>query len=205
MATNPPNAGKKETSDLTALLQRLRSGDECAREKAVGLVYDELHRLAAREIRSEPPGHILQTTALVHEAYAKLVGQQSWEIHNRQHFFAIASKQMRRILVDYARAQRAQRRGSGVAHVELDGTQIGLPPRGIDLVLLDESLDELEKVDSRAATVVESRFFGGYSDRDVAEMLSVSLATVRRDWEFARAWLFHRMDGDNRKSVAALP
>ena len=201
MASKPPNSEKTETSNLTGLLRRMQAGDEHAREKAVGLVYGELHRIAARELKHERPDHLLQTTALIHEAYARLAGQHSLEIQSRGHFFAIASNQMRRILVDHARARNAKRRGSGAAHVELDGTQIGLTPRGIDLLLLDESLHELQRVDSRAAKVVELRFFGGYRDQEVMEALGVSQATVRRDWEFARAWLFDRMRGSQGKSV----
>jgi RNA polymerase sigma factor (TIGR02999 family) len=205
MASNPPNPEKTETANLTGLLQRMQAGDQYAGEKAVGLVYGELHRIAARELKGERPGHLLQTTALIHEAYARLVGQRSLEIQSRGHFFAIASHQMRRILVDHARARNAQRRGSGAAHVELDGTQIGLPPRGIDLLLLDESLRELQRIDPRAAKVVELRFFGGHNDQEVVEALGVSLATVRRDWEFARAWLFDRMHGGNPKSLPFSP
>ena len=201
MANKPPDSENTGTGNLTGLLQRMQAGDERAGEKAVGLVYGELHRIAARELRGERPDHLLQTTALIHEAYARLIGQRSLEIQSRGHFFAIASNQMRRILVDHARARNAQRRGSGAAHVELDGTQIGLPPRGIDLLLLDESLHELQRVDARAAKVVELRFFGGYGDQEVMETLGVSHATVRRDWEFARAWLFDRMHGGKRKSV----
>jgi RNA polymerase sigma factor (TIGR02999 family) len=192
-----------ETGNLTGLLQQMQAGDKVAGEKAVGLVYDELHRIAAKAIKSERPDHLLQTTALIHEAYARLVGSNSLEIRSRGHFFAIASRQMRRILVDHARARNAQRRGAGEVDIELDGTQIGLASRGIDLLLLDESLEELQRVDSRAAKVVELRFFGGYADQEVVEALGVSLATVRRDWEFARAWLFDRMNGGNRKSMTS--
>jgi RNA polymerase sigma factor (TIGR02999 family) len=201
MATDPPSSEKTGTRDLTRLLQRMQSGDQYAGEKAVGLVYGELHRIAARQLKSERPGHLLQTTALIHEAYARLVGRDSLKIQSRGHFFAIASNQMRRILVDHARARDAQRRGCGTRHLELDGTVIGLPPRGIDLLLLDESLDELQRVDPRAAKVVELRFFGGYGDREVVEALGISLATVRRDWDFARAWLFDRMRGGDRKPL----
>ena len=126
-----------------------------------------------------------------------MVGSGSLEIHNRIHFFAVASQQMRRILVDYARARNAQRRGGGATNVGLDGLQVGVDPRSIDLLLLDESLRELQRIDPRAAQVVELRFFGGYTDQQVVEVLGVSLATVRRDWEFARSWLFDRMQGEH--------
>lgn len=170
-----------------------------AGEKAAGLVYGELHKIAAKALRSERADHLLQTTALIHEAYARLVGSESLEFQNRGHFFAIASQQMRRILVDYARARNAQRRGSGAINVELDNVQIGISPRGIDLLLLDESLHELQGIDPRAAQVVELRFFGGYTDKEVVEALGVPQATVRRDWEFARAWLFDRMSSGSGK------
>jgi RNA polymerase sigma factor (TIGR02999 family) len=205
MARTAPNSDQTATTvNLTGLLQRMQAGDQSASEKAVGLVYNELHRIAANALKRERPDHLLQTTALIHEAYAHLVGSQPLEIQSRGHFFAIASQQMRRILIDYARARDAQRRGSGKVNVELHGLEIGSTPRGIDLLLLDESLHELQLVDSRAAQVVEMRFFGGYSDKEVVEALGVSLATVRRDWEFARAWLFDRMKGAGRKAAAGL-
>jgi RNA polymerase sigma factor (TIGR02999 family) len=187
-----------ETGDLTGLLQRMQAGDKTAGDQAVGLIYGELHRIASRELRHERSDNLLQTTALLHEAYARLVGSAPSGIQNRGHFFAIASQQMRRILVDHARARSAQRRGGGSLKLDLNGMQIGLPPRGIDLLVLDESLHQLHKVDPRAAQVVELRFFGGYTDKEVVEALHTSLATVRRDWEFARTWLFDRMSRDGR-------
>jgi RNA polymerase sigma factor (TIGR02999 family) len=189
---------KPDLSDLTALLNRMQRGDQPAGEQAVGLVYDELHRIASRELRGERPDHLLQTTALIHEAYARLVGSQALEIQNRRHFFAIASQQMRRILVDYARQRDAQRRGGGIAAMPLDGIQAGTKPRGIDLLLLDESLRDLQEIHPRAAQIVELRYFGGYTDHEVAEAIGISFGSVRRDWEFARAWLFNRMQGTRR-------
>lgn len=182
----------------------MQAGDRSASEKAVGLVYDELHRIAAKVIQRERPDHLLQTTALIHEAYMHLIGSQPFEIHSRGHFFAIASQQMRRILIDFARSRDAKRRGSGGINLALDHVDIGIAPRGIDLVLLDESLSELQKVDARAAQVVEMRFFGGYSDKQVMEALGISFATVRRDWDFARVWLFDRMKGAVPKASDAL-
>jgi RNA polymerase sigma-70 factor, ECF subfamily len=187
----PTEAG--QTEDLTWLLTQMQHGDAGASEKAIALVYSELHRIASRELRGEKPGHLLQTTALIHEAYARLIGSHSLEIHNRVHFFAIASQQMRRVLVDYARANNAQKRGGGAAKVSLDNVQAGIDPRSVDVVALDESLRELERIDPRAAQVVEMRFFGGYSDPEIGEALHVSVPTLRRDWEFARTWLFDRM------------
>lgn len=184
-----------EKADLTSLLTQMQRGDSRAGEKAIALVYSELHRIAARELRSERPGHLLQTTALIHEAYTRLIGSQGLEIQSRRHFFAVASQQMRRVLVDHARANHAQKRGGDAAKLSLDHVQAGIDPRTTDLVALDESLDQLERVDARAARVVEMRFFGGYTDQEIAEGLGVSVPTLRRDWEFARSWLFDRMHG----------
>jgi len=181
---------------LTALLNRMRNGDRGAGDEAVELVYNELHRIASGQMKCERPGHTLQTTALVHEAYVRLMGADSLEIQNRGHFFAVASQQMRRILVDHARANQALRRGGGAAKVDLDQVQLGTETRSIDVLQLDEALTELERLEPRAARVVELRYFGGYTDKEVVEALGVSLATVRRDWEFARSWLFDRMRGN---------
>src|SRR5580704_14925807 len=123
-------------TDLTLLLNQMQRGNHAASEQAVELVYGELHRIASRELQGERPGHLLQTTALIHEAYTRLVGSEALEIHNRKHFFAIAGQQMRRVLVDYARAKNAQRRGGGAVSVSLDGVDAGREPRGIDLLLL---------------------------------------------------------------------
>jgi len=187
------SAKTAKTEHITLLLTQMQQGNGEAGDKAIALVYSELHRIASRALRNERPGHLLQTTALIHEAYTRLMGSQDLEIQSRAHFFAIASQQMRRVLVDHARARNAQKRGGGAMKVALDSVQAGIDPRRIDLVLLDESLRELERVDPRAAKVVELRYFGGYADLEVAQALSVSQATVRRDWEFARSWLFDRM------------
>lgn len=189
-----------DPAELTILLQQMHHGNHDAGEKAVALVYDELHRIASRELRGERPDHLLQTTALIHEAYTRLVGSAGLEIQSRTHFFRLASQQMRHILVDYARARNAQRRGSGAISVDLDGVQVGFQPRGVDLLLLDESLNELQKVEPRAVQVVELRYFGGYTDKEVMEALGISFAAVRRDWEYARAWLFDRMHGGSTAS-----
>ena len=195
MFSTVPGPGDSGPAELTVLLKQMQRGDRDAGEQAVELVYRELHRIASRELRGERPGHLLQTTALIHEAYARLIGAQSLEIQNRSHFFAVASQQMRRILVDYARTRNARRRGGGAVDIGLDGLQVGAQFRGIDLLMLDEALNELQRLDARSAAVVELRFFGGYTDQEVVEVLGVSLATVRRDWEFARSWLFNRMRG----------
>jgi RNA polymerase sigma-70 factor, ECF subfamily len=195
MAEDPKPQGEGEPSNVTLLLNRMRNGDSEAGDEAASLVYDELHRIAAREMRRENEGHTLQTTALVHEAYMRLAGSGSLEIQNRGHFFAVASQQMRRILVDYARSTNAQRRGGGATKVDLEQLQIAVAPRSEDVLSLDEALRDLERIDPRAAKVVELRYFGGYTDKEVVEALGISIATVRRDWEFARSWLFNQMQG----------
>jgi RNA polymerase sigma factor (TIGR02999 family) len=177
----------------------MQHGDRQAGEEAVGAVYSELHRIASREMRREGPGHALQATALVNEAYLRLVGAGPLEIQNRQHFFAIASRQMRRILVDYARTSNAQRRGGGATEICLDKVQLGGGAPNLDFLLLDEALTALGRIEPRAAQVVELRFFGGYTDQEVAEAFGLSFATIRRDWEFARSWLFDRMHGPNKE------
>jgi RNA polymerase sigma-70 factor (ECF subfamily) len=193
--TDPKNPAESEPSNVTVLLNRMRGGDRQAGDEVAGMVYEELHRIASREMRHERQGHTLQTTALVHEAYMRLAGAESLEIQNRGHFFAVASQQMRRILVDHARSGSAQRRGGGAVKVDLDKLQVAAAEQSIDVLLLDESLKELERLEPRAAKVVELRYFGGYTDKEVVEALGVSLATVRREWEFARSWLFDRMQG----------
>jgi RNA polymerase sigma-70 factor, ECF subfamily len=195
VGTDPNKAEEPAPSNVTALLNRMRRGDREAGDEVAGLVYQELHRIASREMRHEREGHTLQTTALVHEAYMRLAGAQSLEIQNRGHFFAVASQQMRRILVDHARSNSAQRRGGVAVRVDLDKLQVAAAERSIDVILLDESLRELERLEPRAAKVVELRYFGGYTDKEVVEALGVSLATVRREWEFARSWLFDKMQG----------
>lgn len=192
VATHSENAHSALPSQITELLRGMQRGDRQAGEQACTLVYDELNRIAARELRRERPSHTLVTTALVHEAYLRLLGSESLPIQNRGHFFAIASQQMRRILVDYARARRAQKRDGGVP-IGLDQVALGIAPRDVDLLALNDALLELERIEPRAAQVVELRYFGGYTDKEVVEATGVSMATVRRDWEFARAWLFDRI------------
>jgi|HubBroStandDraft_1064217.scaffolds.fasta_scaffold01006_6 RNA polymerase sigma factor (TIGR02999 family) len=195
--------GAGATGDLTVLLNRMQKGDRAAAEEAASRIYGELHRIASREMRRERPGHTLQTTALVNEAYLRLAAAGSLEIQSRGHFYAVASQQMRRILVDHARSAGAQRRGGGAVQVDIDAVQMGAEGRGPDLLMLDESLAELEKMDPRAAKVVEMRYFGGYTDKEVVDALGLSLATVRRDWEYARSWLFRRMQGHTDREPSA--
>jgi len=177
----------------------MKNGDQQAGEEVVSRVYDELHRIASREMRRERPGNTLQTTALIHEAYLRMAGARSLEIQNRAHFFAIASQQMRRVLVDHARAAGSLKRGGGALPLDLENVRVGGEDPDAQLVRLDDALGDLERLDPRPAKVVELKYFGGYSDREVAEALDLSLATVRRDWEFARAWLFDQMSAPARR------
>jgi len=174
---------------VTQLLRAWGDGDARALERLVPLVYDELHRLARRYMAQERPGHTLQTTALVNEAYLRLVDstQASWQ--NRTQFFAICAQVMRRILVDWARARQAAKRGGEVQPLELEEALVVSEKPGEDLVALDDALRELAAVDPRKSRVVELRFFGGLSVEESAEVLDVSVETVMRDWKFAKTWL----------------
>jgi RNA polymerase sigma factor (TIGR02999 family) len=175
--------------EITRLLADWSNGDRQALEKLTPLVYDELRRLAGRYLRQERSGHTLQSTALVHEAYMKLVGQNNVRWQNRAHFFGIAAQMIRRILVDYARARKADKRGSGAEKLSLDEA-IALPGgQDLDLVALDDALEGLAKIDPRQSRLVELRFFAGLTIEETAEVMQMSLATAKRDWVSAKAWL----------------
>jgi len=175
--------------EITRLLADWSSGDRQALERLTPLVYDELRRLAGHYLRRERPGHTLQSTALVHEAYLKLVGQNNVRWQNRAHFFGIAAQIIRRILVDYARARDADKRGAGAEKLSLDEA-IALPGGpDLDLVALDDALETLARIDPRQARLVELRFFAGLTLEETAEVLQMSLATAKRDWVSAKAWL----------------
>jgi RNA polymerase sigma factor (TIGR02999 family) len=178
-------------SQVTKLLRGWRGGDRKALDALLPLVYGELRRLAHRHLRNERPDHTLQSTALVHEVYFRLVGQDLPEWEGRAHFFAIAAQLMRQILVDYARRHRASKRGSGVCMLALDDA-VALPQRNnVDVVALDDALNALAEVDPRQSRVVELRFFAGLSLEETSEVMGIATATVQRDWTAARAWL-HR-------------
>jgi RNA polymerase sigma factor (TIGR02999 family) len=179
--------------EVTALLRRWRDGEEAALNKLTPLVYDELHRLAHKYIRRERPGHTLQTTALVNEAYVRLVDQNSVDWQNRAHFFGVAAQVMRHILVDYARQQTAVKRGGGVERFNLDEGLIVSKESAAELVALDEALKALSNLYPRRSKVVELRYFGGLNNKEASEILNVSETTIERDWRFARAWLFREM------------
>jgi len=175
--------------DVTQLLLAWRSGDNAALDQLVPLVYDELRRLARLYMRGERAGHMLQTTALVNEAYLRLVDVNKVQWQNRAHFFAIAAQTMRRILVEYARARHYAKRGGGAQQVSLDEAMVVSEARVAEVVALDEALQSLATFDQRKSQMVELRFFGGLSIEETAEVLGVSPGTVMRDWTLAKTWL----------------
>lgn len=178
---------------VTQLLIAWGGGDQAARDELMPLVYEELRRLAHHYISRERPGHTLQTSALVNEAYLRLVDQKCVQWQNRAHFFGIAARLMRQILVDYARMRRYAKRGGDAHWVSLNDDLMVTDQRSADVVALDEALIELTKIDDRKGKVVELRFFGGLSIEETAEVLAVSPGTVMRDWTLARAWLQRAM------------
>ena len=181
------------THDVTELLHAWGDGDLSARERVVALVYDELRRRAAAHLRRERQGHTLQPTALVHEAYLRLVDQRRAEWQNRAQFLAVASQMMRRILIDRARARKRVKRQGQRQQVSLDGVDIAVHPVAIDVLDLDAALTKLEAFDARKSRIAELRFFGGLSLEETGRVLDISLATVERDWQGARAWLFRTL------------
>jgi RNA polymerase sigma factor (TIGR02999 family) len=176
------------------MLLRWRSGDEQALQELMPLVYNELHRLAGKYLRRERPGHTLQTTALVHEAYLKLVDQTHPNWQNRAHFFGVAAQLMRRILVDYARTQQAAKRGSGGIRLTLDDARVRAKEREAELLALDDALKDLAAIDAQQSRVVELRYFAGLNIEETAEVLGLSPATVKREWSSARAWLYNQLN-----------
>ena len=181
--------------NVTGLLQQWRGGDEAALQQLIPLVQEELHRIAARCMRGERAGHSLQATALVNEAYVRLVDAQQVNWQDRTHFLAIAARLMRRVLVDHARARLYEKRGGGAKKVTLVEGLGGSDERPYDLVALDEALETLGKINARRSRVVEMRFFGGLTVEETAQVLGVSTDTVSRDWKLARAWLFRELSG----------
>lgn len=188
---------------VTALLQGWGRGDLQARDALVPLVYRELRRRAAAYLRNERAGHTLQATALVHEAFIRLVGQDRVAWQGRAHFFGMAAQMMRRILVDHARERQAGKRLGGAVRVELDEGIASVPAIDCEVLSLDVALDELARLDPRQAQVVELRYFGGMSEQEVGVVLSLSRATVTREWQSARAWLYRRMTAGTGPSAPA--
>jgi RNA polymerase sigma-70 factor, ECF subfamily len=183
--------------EITELLQDWSEGDESALERLIPLVYDELHRLAHQHMRREKAGHILQTSALINEAYLRLVDRPRIHWENRAQFFGIAARVMRRILVDEARKRKSDKRGGEAIHVTLNEATNVAHGQAANVVALDDALKTLETIDSRQSKIVELRFFGGLSVEETAEVLKVSPGTVMRDWTFARAWLKNQMGAAN--------
>jgi RNA polymerase sigma factor (TIGR02999 family) len=180
---------EESSQNVTLLFQRAQNGDRTALDEVLPLVYKELRRIAARQLANERSNHTLQATALVHEAYLRLIDQHSVDWNNRAHFFSIAAEMMRRILVNHAVSRRAQKRGEGETLLSLDD-MINFPNKqNLDLILLDEALKRLAEFDPTQARIVEMRFFAGLTNEEVAAVLSVSDSTVKREWRSAKAWL----------------
>ncbi len=184
------------TPGLTELLSDWQQGDQSALNKLTPLVYDELRRIAHRYVQREHNGHTLDTTALVNEAYLRLAGQKKIDWQNRSHFFAFTAQVMRHILIDHARRRRYAKHGGDAARMSLAEAELMSQERARELVDLDEALDELAQLDPRKSRVVELRYFGGLDLAETAEVLEVSIMTVRRDWRAAKAWLFRRMKNE---------
>ncbi|HEU4834391.1 MAG TPA: sigma-70 family RNA polymerase sigma factor [Pyrinomonadaceae bacterium] len=179
------------SGNITELLVGYGRGDKDALDKLMPIVYDELRRQAARYLRREQAGHTLQTTALIHEVYVRLVDQRNVQWQNRAHFFGIAAQMMRRILVDHARTKKRAKRGGSDVKVSLADAAIPVKERDLDVVALDEALNRLAAIDEQQSRVVELRFFSGLTVEETAEVMGISAATVKRDWSMAKAWL-HR-------------
>ncbi len=182
---------QEPNTTVTQLLASARSGDASALADVFPLIYDELRGLAQRQLQREPDGHTLSPTALVHEAYMRLIDYTRMEWTGRAHFMAVAATAMRRILVDYARGTRSVKRGGELRRVSIDSVELGTEDRADLLIAIDDALDRLKEVDARQAQVVECRFFGGMTEEETAEALGIGLRTAKRDWAKAKSWL-HR-------------
>ena len=192
--------------EVTLLLNKLGGGDQNAASQLVPLVYEELRRMASQYLRHERPGHTLQATALVHEAYLKLAGQRDAKWQNRAHFFGVASQLMRRILVDYARAQLRNKRGGKQPRISLDDSLLVSADRTDELLAINEMLARLEAMDLRQGRIVELRYFGGLTIDETAEVLHISSKTVLREWNLAKAWLYGKLKehhGDDARELEA--
>jgi len=181
--------------DVTEELHAWMKGDAGAPERFMPAVYDELRHLAGRALRRERPNHTLQATALVHEAYLRLVDQRNADWRSRSHFCVMAAEMMRRILVDHARGRLRAKRGAGAVHVTLDVSTALAKEEGMDVIAVDEAIRALAEFDPRQSRIVELRFFAGLSNEEIGEALGVSVATVKREWTMAKAWLYRRLSG----------
>jgi RNA polymerase sigma factor (TIGR02999 family) len=186
-------SGPPGPREITQLLAAWSRGDQFALEKLAPLVYEELRRLAQHHMGRQRPGHTLQATALVNEAYLRLARQERPSFANRSHFLAVAAKAMRQILVDHAKASHRHKRGGGASEIELDEAVLLLPQPAKEILDLNEALERLAKLDSRKAQVVEMKYFGGLKQDEIADVLKVSTVTVRRDWVFSKAWLYSEL------------
>jgi RNA polymerase sigma factor (TIGR02999 family) len=195
--------GEAAVQDTSLLLRAWSGGDQTALDKLTPIVYRELHRLAGRCMSRERPGNSLQTTALVNEAYLRLVDYKRMRWQNRAHFFAVSAQLMRRILVEHARRHNLKR-GGGAPHVSLEEAAIVGGGQDADLVALDDALNALAKIDPRKVQVVEMRFFGGLSVEETAAVLKVSAVTVKRDWRAARAWLYRELTGGTTDGLGTM-
>jgi RNA polymerase sigma factor (TIGR02999 family) len=182
-----------QSPSVSYLLQRWSEGDSAALDQLAPLVYQELRRMAHHHMRQEPANHTLQTTALIHEAYLRLLGQEEKRWKNRAHFFGVAAQAMRHILVDYARARKMAKRGGGTQQVSLDEALTICPERSDELVALDDALNALAQLDERQSRIVELRFFGGLTEEEIGAVLQISPRTVRSDWRLARLWLLREL------------
>jgi RNA polymerase sigma-70 factor, ECF subfamily len=192
---------KQPEHQVTEVLLRWSSGDQEAKARLTTLVYDELRRLASRYMGRERKDHTLQTTALVHEAYLRLVDQEKIQWQNRSHFFAIAAQLMRQILVDHARKHRSSKRGGSVFRLSLDEATIAAEQHPEDVIALHEALEELASIDPRKSQIIELRFFGGLTVEETAEVLKISPVTIMREWRLARAWLYRELKGKDHVSA----
>jgi len=191
-------AAQTGPQEVTQLLLAWNEGDKTALDRLVPVVYNELRQLARRQMRRERPGHSLQTTALINEAYLKLVDIKNVHWQNRAHFFALSARLMRRILVDFARSRGYLKRGGGARPISLEQKLAVSPEKSKDLVAVDDALTALTKIDARKGQVVELRFFGGLTAEETAEVLHISPETVLRDWKLAKAWLLRELSGSQR-------
>ena len=188
---------QERPENITELLASYGRGDKESLDQLMPIVYDELRRQAARYLRREKAGHTLQTTALIHEAYVRLVDQRNMQWQNRAHFFGIAAQMMRRILVDHARSKKRAKRGGSDIRVSLGDAEVAAKDQDLDVVALDEALERLARIDEQQSRVVELRFFSGLSVEETAEVMGISKSTVKRDWSMAKAWLHRELSGES--------
>jgi RNA polymerase sigma-70 factor, ECF subfamily len=189
------------TRDVTGLLQAWGSGDDEALQRLVPLVYDQLRVAARRYMARERPGHTLQTTALIHETYLRLMGVRHVKWQDRAHFLAVCAQLMRRILIEFARSRGYQKRGGAALRVTFDDAVLAAANRDFDFMALDDALNRLATMDARKGEIVELRFFGGLSVKETAEVMRISVDTVMRDWKLAKVWLLRELRGSNRREA----